>query len=183
MTPQEKFDACIPADIRDDVMQRIEETVSECAEHEGVTIFERDRLDAINVRASGAVVVWDTEYTFIVESGNRAGFVIEDWDSDKVFHPVRRTEWALQPQRYLIQDAIIAGKGADLVFKWDAMLKNKAEIADIPRKYSYDRYVQPGLVVERHWKAKAAEWKFDIVSKEEADETRAKLLLATKEQG
>src|SRR3546814_6087105 len=61
------FDRDIPEHLREDVMTMICEAAQGWSEHEAVTILERDRLDAINVRAHGIVTVGDDEFTFIVE--------------------------------------------------------------------------------------------------------------------
>src|SRR3546814_10715369 len=72
------FDRDIPEHLREDVMTMICEAAQGWSEHEAVTILERDRLDAINVRAHGIVTVGDDEFTFIVEDGNRNGTRLED---------------------------------------------------------------------------------------------------------
>jgi len=110
-----------------------------------------------------------------MEDGNWNGTVLLAWNEDKAFEHHQPTRWALQPQRHLIDAAIMANNGPFLLLKWDAVLKDKPTVAAIPGKYSYDRYVQPGGKVEGHWRAEAAKHHFDIVTEETAQETRRHL--------
>jgi hypothetical protein len=174
---QQHFEACVPAHMQEDVMTMIAEAAQGWNEHEAVTILDRDRIDAINVRAHGIIEIGDQEYRFIVEDGNWNGTVLHDWDGDMEFEPLPRTEWVLQPSDDLVGRAIMANNGPFLIFKWDAMLK-RPEIAEIPGKYAYDRMMQPGGKIEKHYRDAAAKHHFVIVSKEEADETRRRLELA-----
>jgi hypothetical protein len=173
------FEASVPAHLQDDVMQMIAEAAAGWSEHASVTILDRDRMDAINVRAHGIVTVEGTEYRFILRDGNNDGTVLEDWDGDAVFEHHKPTVYALQPARHLIDSAVMAGRGPFLLMKWDAMLSNHRDIAEIPRKYAYDRYVQPGVVSERHYREAAAKHHFVLVDEETAAETRTQLAAAT----
>src|SRR3546814_13865351 len=119
------FDRDIPEHLREDVMTMICEAAQGWSEHEAVTILERDRLDAINVRAHGIVTVGDDEFTFIVEDGNRNGTRLEDWNGNKPFEVLERTVWALQPKDDLVSQAIIPGTGPFLILKWDAILRDR----------------------------------------------------------
>lgn len=176
---QQAFEASVPAHLQDDVMQMIAEAAGGWCEHAAVKILERDRMDAINVRAHGIVTVEGTEHRFIIRDGNWDGTVLEDWNGDEVFEHHKPTVYALQPEARLIDEAIQSGKGPFLLMKWDAMLSNHRDIADIPRKYAYDRYVQPGIVSERHYREAAAKHHFVLVDEETAQETRKRLSEAT----
>jgi hypothetical protein len=181
MTPDEAFCRDIPESKQDDVMLMIAEAASGWNDHECITILDRDRMDAINVRASG-ILDWEgREYWFIVRDGNWDGTVLEGWEESGVqtFEHHEPTRWALQPRRGLVEDAIAAGKGPFLLWKWETMLKNHKEIAEIPGKYSYDRHFQPGGLVEKHWKDAAAKHHFEVVTQDEADETKNRLADAT----
>lgn len=172
---EDAFAASVPAHLQDDVMQMMAEAVGGYGRHESVTILDSDRMDAINVRAHGIVTVEGVEYRFIMRDGNNDGTVLEDWDGDAVFEHHKPTLYALQPERGLIDKATMSGKGAFLLMKWDAMLANHRDIADIPRKYAYDRHFQPGIISERHYREAAAKHHFVIVDEETANETRAAL--------
>lgn len=181
MTPEEAFSRDIPESKQEDVMLMVAEAASGWNDHDCITILDRDRMDAINVRASGILDFEGREYWFIVRDGNWDGTVLEGWEDAGVqtFEPHEPIRWALQPRRDLIGDAIAHGKGPFLLLKWDAILKNHSEVAAIPGKYAYDRHFQPGGFVEKHWKDAAAKHQFEIVTKEEADETRKRLAEAT----
>src|SRR3546814_17623300 len=99
-------------------MTMICEAAQGWSEHEAVTILERDRLDAINVRAHGIVTVGDDEFTFIVEDGNRNGTRLEDWNGNKPFEALERTVWALQPKDALVSKAILSRKSPLLIMTW-----------------------------------------------------------------
>jgi len=166
------FERDIPAHLREDVMMAMAEATGGWGKPENVYILDHDRIDAINCRAHGIVTVDGEEYTFQMEDGNHNGTVLLAWNEDKAFEHHQPTRWALQPQRHLIDRAITENNGPFLLLKWDAVLKNKPDVAAIPGKYSYDRYVQPGCKVEGHWKAEAAKHHFEIVTEETAQETR-----------
>lgn len=181
MTPDEAFCRDIPEMAHETVMLLIAEAASGWNDHDCITILDRDRMDAINVRASG-ILDWEgREYWFIVRDGNWDGTVLEAWEETGVqkFEYHQPTQYALQPQRYIIDQAIAAGKGPFLIAKWDAILKSRPEVAAIPGKYAYDRHHQPGGFVEKYWKDAAAKHHFEIVTQETADETRKRLETAT----
>lgn len=177
--PYEAFNRDIPEHLREEVMTAMAEATSGWGEPSNVHILEHDRIDAINARAEGIVTVEGKEYTFQMENGNWNGTVLLAWQSDKPFEYHEPTRWALQPKRDLIDQAIESGKGPFLIMKWDAILANKSELKDLLRNYSYDRYVQPGSVVENHYREKATKHLFDIVLEETANETRKTLERAT----
>lgn len=179
MNPDERFCADIPAHLQEDVMTMIAESAQYDAGHDCVTILERDRLDSINVKAHGIIEVDGEEYTFIVRDGNWDGTVLEAWNEDKTFEPFHRIQWSLQPRRDIIARAIVEGRGLFLIAKWDALL-SKPDVSEIVGKYTYDRMMQPGNLIEGHYREKAAAAGFEIVSKETADETRVRLSEATK---
>jgi hypothetical protein len=178
MGAQEAFEASVPAHLQEDVMQMIAEAAQGWSEHASVTILERDRHDAINVTAHGIVTVEGVEHRFIVDDGNWDGTVLRDWDGDKVFEIRKPTVYALQPEAWLIDQAVMSGKGPFLLLKWDAMLKHE-DIARIPRGYGYDRMMQPGLKIEDHYRKAAAKHHFVLVDEETAAETRKRLASAT----
>ncbi len=174
------FDRDIPAEHRDDVMQMICEAAHADDYHQQhVSILDRDRIDAINVRAEGILNFGGREFAFIVRDGNWDGTVLEGWEEagTQTFEPTPRTEWALAPMPSLVSDAIAKGQGPFLVEKWDIFIQRPA-IARITGSYAYDRMVQPGLKVEQYWKAEAEKHQFVITDKENADEIRARLLAA-----
>ncbi|CAM5769715.1 hypothetical protein [Bosea minatitlanensis] len=178
---QQAFEATVPAHLQEDVMQMIAEAAGGWCDHPSVTILDRDRHDAINVTAHGIVMVEGVEHRFIVDDGNWNGTVLRDWDGDAVFEYRKPTTYALQPEARLIDEAIMAGKGPLLLMKWDAILSNHQDIAAIPGKYAYDRYFQPGIKVESHWREAAAKHHFVIVDEETAQETRKRLASPSQE--
>lgn len=99
------------------------------------------------------------------------------WNDDRPFERHEPTRWTLQPEGELVARAIEAGRGALLLAKWDAMLK-QPELAALPGKYAYDSHFAPGLVTERHWRGEAAKRHFVIVDEETAAATRKLLSTA-----
>lgn len=174
MDAYKAFERDIPEPLQEDAMYAMAVAAQGCESPANVTILDRDRLDAINVRASGIIIIAGVEYTFQIQDGNWNGTELLAWESDMPFEHHEPTRWALQPVRRLIGDALVNGKGVFLLEKWDAMLL-RTEIADIPRNYAYDRHFQPGVKVESHWKEEAAKHHFEIVAESEATATRKKL--------
>ncbi len=174
MDAYQAFERDVPESLREDAMYAMAVAAQGCESPANVTILDRDRLDAINVRASGIIIIAGVEYTFQIQDGNWNGTELLAWESDKPFEHHEPTRWALQPARRLIREALAAGRGAFLVVKWDAMLL-RGEIADIPRNYAYDRHFQQGSKIETHWKEAAAKHHFEIVTESDANETRKRL--------
>ena len=174
----EAFERDVPEHLRDDAMQMMAEATGGYGSHESVTILDRDQLDAINFRASGIIRIEGEEYTFQMEDGNRNGTDLLAWQSDRQFEYHQPTRWAVQPRRDIIYRHISEGKGPFLLAKWGAVAKNR-DMADLIRKYSYDRFFQPGGLVERHYRELADKHGFEIVTQETADETKAMLAKAT----
>lgn len=178
MNAQERFERDVPEDQREDVLMMLAEVTGEWGKHDCITVLESDRIDAINRRVHGIIKLGDNEFTFSFRDGNNDGSVLEDWEGDEVWEPTPRTEWALQPLRHLVYQALSANNGPFLVKKWDIMIA-RTDVSDIVRKYMYDRMMQPGLKIEQHYKAAAAKHYLEIVTREEADATRARLMEAT----
>lgn len=181
LTPEEAFSRDIPEAEVDNVLTAISEAAHEGKGTHGiVTILEQDRLDAINVRASGTVLLDGKEYSFIVSDGDRNGTDLESWEESGTqdFKPFERTQWALAPNQAEISKAIASKKGAFLIAKWDALL-SQSEVSRIPSNYAYDRMMQPGIVVERHYKETAAKRGFVLTDQEDADSVRRRLLEAS----
>lgn len=178
LDPYAAFDRDVPEQRRDDVMTMLSEAAHDDGAHKCVTILDRDRLNAINVRVAGIVELDGKEFSFQLQDGDWNGTELLSWEDDKPFEYHTPTRWALQPDSALVDKALLDGNGPFLLAKWDAMLR-RAEIAEIPGKYGYDRHFAPGVVSEKHWRDAAAKHRFEIVSQETADETRAKLARAT----
>jgi hypothetical protein len=183
----EAFARDVPEDKRDDVLTRISEAAHddyghpECKDIDGLMILDRDRMDAINVRISGTIQIGEDEHWFILQDGNWNGTQLEAWDDvgDKTFERHQPTQWAVQPNSTIVASALSRGKtGAKmLLLKWEAVIdpRNKDEMSELPRKYAYDRHMQPGCLIENHYTAAAAKRGFVIVTQEEADETKKRL--------
>ncbi len=175
LSVDQRFEASVPEDQRENVFMMMAEVTGGYGDHDCITVLEREQIDAINARAHGIIRIGDDEFTFSFRDGNHDGSVLEDWEGDAPWEPTPRTEWALQPLRHLVYQAIDSGRGPFLVQKWDIIAK-RPEVADIVRNYAYDRMMQPGGKIEQHYKAAAAKHQFEIVDREQADETRARLL-------
>lgn len=174
MDPDGRFEHDVPERLREDAMIQMCEEAHSDGTHSNVTILERDRINAINVRVHGIIEIDGEEYTFQMEDGDRNGTELLDWNGDREFERHEPTRWTLQPIAHLVDDAVTAGNGAFLLAKWDAFMK-RPEIASIPDKYSYDNHFAPGLKTQTYWRDKAAEHLFEIVCEETASETRARL--------
>jgi len=180
-SPDADFASNIPAAMHDEIMTAISEAAHiGCGKHGCVTILDQDRIDAINVRAEGIVNIGEREYWFIVRDGNRDGTVLEAWEGTgtQAFEPSPRTHWALAPKPELVSDAIQAQRGQFLLMKWDVILQRPG-VARIPGNYTYDRMMQPGLVIEDHYRKEAARHGLILTDQEHATHIRARLAAAT----
>lgn len=172
------FERDVPPHQREDAITAMAEATSGWGTPANVRILEHDRIDAINCRAHGIIIIEGREYVFQMQDGNWNGTELLSWNEDRLFERHEPTRWALQPLPNLVDDAILAGRGPFLIAKWDIMLSRDG-IAEIVRSYAYDRYVQPGGQIESHYREKAAKHHFEIVLQETADQTRARLRMAT----
>lgn len=145
-----------------------------------VFVFDVQAINACNHVIVGSFWAEGTEFAFEAESGDNNGFVWRMVSPDEPIPDIQiqQTVWALAPNDDLVRKAILSDQGAFLVAKWDAFLQ-RPEYAQIPGKYGYDRHFAPGLKTERFWKERAAKVGFILVSKEEAEEVRARLLPQT----
>lgn len=164
----------VPEIQQEDVLTAIAEAAQGYCEHDHITILDRDRRDAINVRAEGIIELNGVEHTFIVEDGNWNGTTIEDWDGGKAFEHHQPTKWALAPAHGVVSRAVMAGTQKALLVAWDAFLE-RGDLKELPREYAYDRMMQPGSVIESHYRDKAAKYDFRLCSQEDADEVRERL--------
>jgi hypothetical protein len=176
--PYEAFEKDVPAHLREDAMQAMAEATGGYGAPSNVHLIEHDRIDAINCRAHGVITIEGVEYVFQMADGNHNGTELLSWDEDKPFGRHEPTRWALQPEPGLIDEALAGGRGQFLLAKWDIMIA-RPEVAEIVRSYAYDRYVQPGGLIEKHYRDKAAKHHFEIVTEETAQETRALLARST----
>jgi hypothetical protein len=174
----EAFCRDIPKEDHDDVLTILSEAVAGYDHHKEVHILNRWQSDVINATADGTFQWKDVEYYFHLENGNYRGTVLLGWeDAGNSYKEPEPVVYALQPRADLVDAAILAGKGPFLVWKWEA-LAGRSDLATIPMSYAYDNFFQPGIKVNDYWRKKAAEHKFEIVTKETADETRARLMKA-----
>ena len=168
---EQAFERDIPEAARDDIQTRIEDAMWDGNDAD-VTILTKEHVNMCNVVAKGSITIGGREFWFHAESGNNNGFVLRGWEeAGQEYEPVRRTIWMLAPPMLLVYTRIQEGRGQALLDLWDGMIK-QPDLADLAQKYAYDRYMQPGLVVESYWKGKAAKRGFEIVCEEEAKERR-----------
>lgn len=171
-------------DIPEDERQNLREMMCEAAHNPlwkdpSITILDRERKDAINVRVQGIITFFDREYSFIMRSGDWDGDVLEGWEDSGVqeFEHSPPVIFALAPNAALIDSAIARNDGPFLVKKWDIICA-RPKIEKIVRNYAYDRFFQPGCYVENYYKTEAEKQGFVIVRDDEAARIRARLLEA-----
>jgi len=145
-----------------------------------VFISEIEMINATNYQISGAFWLGGKEYGFLVEMGDNNGFVWREITDEGPIPDARveRTRYALAPRSDIVQKHLQNGSSALLIGLWESFLERE-QYKDLIGKYEYDRMFQPGSKIESHYRAKAAEVGFEIVSKEDADATRARLIAAS----
>lgn len=141
-----------------------------------VWVSDIQAQNATNHEVTGSFWLGGVEYSFRAECGDRNGWVWRFISADESIPDIEihHTKWALAPNRDLVTQALSDGRGAFLIAKWEALIAREP-CKSIPSKYSYDRHFQPGLMVESHWKGKAAEFGFVLVDEETAEEIRRRL--------
>ena len=138
-----------------------------------VYLSDCQMIDACNYRASGSFWWGDIEYSFLVDNGNRNGFVFREL-SDTAPIPnveVHRTRWAIAP---LNTNVRTPQQARFLLAKWKGF-EERADVKEMVRDYSYDRTWQPGGLIESHYRDKAAKIGARIVSEDHAQEIRRDL--------
>ncbi len=177
----------LAARIGNGACERVAETIGEMmwdgrtesgpTEEEGqdghVYLSDVQEIDACNHMASGSFWWGGTEYSFLVENGNWAGFVFRSL-SDTTPIPdveIRRTVWAIAPANWMQ----CTGENADFMLRKWAALKGRADVKDLIGSFTYDRRVQPGEAINRHYRDKAAKLGAILVSEEEASDIWATL--------
>jgi hypothetical protein len=145
-----------------------------------VWIHDRAKQDVINMTASGCFWAGGIEYAFEVDNGNNNGFVWRSVDAEGAIKDLDRsvTQYTLAPNRTAISNHIENGSGPGLIKLWDAFME-RPELAEIPGKYAYDKFFQPGGAVKNYWEAKADKAGMVITTVEDAAEIRARLETAT----
>lgn len=146
-------------------------------EHGYFWVSDRHWVNRLNQIIVGSFWVDGVELTFEAESGDRNGWMWRDISPDK---PVARIEdiapkptvYALQPNEYIVRKSMAQGQSYFLLVKWDAFLKRK-DLAELPRKYMYDKHFAPGSKTESYWRGKAEKVGFILVPEDQANETRA----------
>ena len=168
------FEAIVSPEDQEDVLLAISETISGWTDHDNVQVFDTDKLDAINVRASGSVTYKGKEYTFIAEDGNNAGFVMEDWDGGKVFEHCPRVKYALIPNpeaRMRISMGLLTQDEAKrLLHKYETAKKDPPpHFQKLLSDYVYDIHFSPTIKIREIYREKAARLKAEIGTAEELD--------------
>lgn len=179
-TDEEIWDAfceAIAEEDRDDILTSMAEAAHDRRyESEVVKIHNRTRHNMINVTVEGTVTYKGNDFEFHLEDGDWNGTVLRGWNG-------MGTDWeepepiilAIAPQDNLIYQALQpGGNPAFLLKKWE-LFDEREDVSRLIRSYAYDRYVQPGVQVESHYRSKFDLMKIQIVEKSEADRMKKRL--------
>lgn len=142
-----------------------------------VWIADIQAINQANHVLVGVFWLGGVEYSFEAESGDNNGWMWRSISADEPIPSIeiQHTKWALEPNSALVDKALRAGQGEFLVAKWDA-LSGREPYKSLPGKYAYDRFFQPGILIETHYRDLAAKVGFVLVDQQAADETRVRLL-------
>lgn len=135
----------------------------------GVRFIDIHQHNACNHTLTGIVTVNGENYGFVVESGDRNGFVVIEYapaeECSKVYsyEPPPETRFKLVPENEDELKAYAPEKLA-IAMKWI----QQPHIQEKLRNYHYDRHFQPGCVIETYYKdwAKGLKLKFVVDSNE-----------------
>lgn len=118
----------------------------------GIEIRDIHQWNACNHTISGEIEVKGVQYGFIVDNGDWAGTVVQEWglaDDVGTFDPPEPTIYTLIPKNPLLR--------FDSPGLWSVYLawRGQSWFEEIVRGYNYDRHFAPGGKTESYWSAKA----------------------------
>lgn len=174
------FQTSVPAHLQDDVMQRICEAAWGST-IEGVTIIDGEKWDALNVEASGTVLVEGVERWFHIRDGNNAGTELIGWeDRGAGIEREPREPQTLVPHPGMVDHAISQGRGAAFLEEWDSDLDPRsprgAKLARLPAAAAYDAFFAPGTGASQAHHERAREAGYTIGEMGEAIRLRSRLI-------
>lgn len=176
----EKADPSTYEDVLEEIIQ-----VAHTRDYQGVPegkdghvrIDQTITRDAANHTYTGNFQLGGRVFAFVVDMGDRAGTEFQELRESDEAPEIDLAEMMPVPLSLAPRADIIAGhagREAQLLSKWDG-IASREPYASLPRKYSYDRSVQPGVVVESFYRGLADRAGFVIVPQAEAEAIRAKL--------
>lgn len=119
----------------------------------GIRITEITRHNAANQTYVGTVDYDGHRYGFVIDNGDWAGTVVQEWGTEDVAQAYRAPEPSLAvfvPSNPFL--SIEAPAKFDLYCMW----RTENWLKELERSYNYDRHFSPGLVTENHYRAAAA---------------------------
>lgn len=180
LTPDAAFERDVPAELQEDVMQRIcESTLGD--EIEGVSVIDEVKHNALDIEVSGGVMIDGREFWFHVRNSDTAGTELMGWEESGagISHEPREA-LALCPSPGAVFAAVADGTAASFLDRWDRDLdphdQRGCEIAGLPGKAAYDAFFAPGTGAARTHHDRAAAFGYTIEEASAAQKHRRHLL-------
>ena len=143
------FDTVVPADQADNILTRITEAAWDPdGDHPGISALDVMQRNVTNLEATGIIEIDGVEHSFHIADGNNNGTEILGWNQDAEIDRTPPIPAALVPHRDRTQQAVLAGRAAQLLEQWNADLVPGTErgdaLHDLLSKRAYDRFFAPG---------------------------------------
>jgi hypothetical protein len=150
----DEFDAHYGRAVANELFSRICEAAYDPKRPQpGVTITNIHRHNAINMTFEGVLLHDGIEFSFVIDDGDWNGTEVREFTTHDLapYEPPQPTRYTLVPTDGNLKENRPA--------MYEAYLRWTREpwFQELLRAYHYDRHFQPGLVVERHYREKAAE--------------------------
>ena len=133
---------------------------------DGVTISDTHQINACNHIHSGTVEHAGETFSFIIESGDRNGTVIEQWcspDDAEPFDPPKPTIYTFVPRDGLLKQDRQAMYDVYLLWTQEQWFQDQV------KAYNYDNHFAPGGKTSKHYREWAEKKGLKITIKSEED--------------
>ena len=180
--PLHTFETAIPANLQEDLLQRIEECAWGFTTDPEIEITDVEKRNVLNIEYTGVVQLMGQEHRFHIRSGDAAGTEILSWnggtDIDREPGPVM----TLVPKRVRVSDAIYQGRAAELLREWGDALDPRTQtgkrLSRLSAAAAYDAFFAPGTGAARSHHEAARDAGYEIEEASVAVRVRRDLLLA-----
>ncbi|MFG6082253.1 hypothetical protein ACEUZ9_002897 [Paracoccus litorisediminis] len=177
--PDAIFSASVPKVQHDDVLTRLAEAAWTGKGGDGLSIDDREEINALNHEIEGTIEIDGVEHWFHIRSGDRNGLEILGWNDGPGLVREPAPKKTLAPMQWRIQGLSGPISAGELLDMWDLALDPAsalgAKLAALPAKAAYDAYFAPRTGASRSHHETAAKAGFEITEESEAIRIRMKL--------
>lgn len=180
--PLHTFETAIPANLQEDLLQRIEECAWGFTTDPDIEITDVEKRNVLNIEYTGVVRIGTVEHRFHIRSGDAAGTEILSWNGETDIDREPGPVTTLVPKRVRVSEAIYQGQAAELMRDWEEALDPRTEtgkrLSRLFAAAAYDAFFAPGTGAARSHQEAAREAGYEIEEASVAVRVRRDLLLA-----